>query len=282
MRIGLSTCSKKIDDALFRAYRDAGISIMEIAAAMEVYKSLDFDRLRDLSQQYGITLWSFHLPFSPFEQIDISRPELSAQTVDYYETLIQKASAIGIRYFIVHPSGEPIEEADRPARIACAKKSLAQLANIAAKYGAVIAVENLPRTCLGRDSSDMLELLSAHPALKACFDTNHLLGEDPMEFVQKVGKHFITMHVSDYDFLNERHWLPGEGKLDWQSLLAVLREVGYDGPWLYEISFTAPASIHRPRDLNCEDFAQNARELFSGDPLTVTGTPAEGLTGWRK
>lgn len=282
MQIGLSTCGKEIDDALFRAYRDAGIPVMEVSGSLEMYKDLDYKQLSDLSRQYGITLWSLHLPFSPFEQIDISRPELSGQTVDYYEALIQKASAIGIRHFIVHPSGEPIQEADRPARLACAKDSLRRLADIAAVYGAVIAVENLPRTCLGRDSSDMLELLSAHPALKACFDTNHLLGEDPVAFIRKVGRHFVTTHVSDYDFLNERHWLPGEGKLDWQSILKALEEVGYHNPWLYEVGFTAPASISRPADLTCGDFTRNARELFSGDSLTVTGIPVKGLTGWKQ
>ena len=145
----------------------------------------------------------------------------------------------------------------------------------------MIAVENLPRTCLGRNSQEMLELISAHPALRICFDTNHLLGEDPVEFVQKVGKHFITMHVSDYDFLNERHWLPGEGKLDWQALLAALEAVGYSGPWLYEVSFTAPASIVRPRNLCCDDFVRNARELFEKKPLTVLGKPIDGLKSWK-
>ena len=282
MQIGLSTCGKTIDGALFQAYREAGITMMEISTNAAKYPEIDYSRLGTLSREQGITLWSFHLPFEPFEEIDLSRPELADYTLAYFETLIQKAAAIGIQVFVVHPSGEPIPEATRADRLACAKENLRKLADIGANYGAVIAVENLPRTCLGRDSSDMLELLSAHPALKACFDTNHLLAEPPEDFLRKIGKHLVTTHVSDYDFLNERHWLPGEGKLNWQSILSVLREVGYEGPWLYEISFTAPASIHRPRDLNCEDFAQNARELFSGDPLTVTGTPAEGLTGWRK
>lgn len=281
MKIGLSTNGKEICEALFREYRDAGIGAMEISTAYDKYAALDYGQIGAWAKEYGIILWSFHLPFGPFEEIDLSRPDLWEKSLAYFETLIQKATAIGIRFFIVHPSGEPITEEDRTARLHCAKRSLAELAEIAAAYGAVIAVENLPRTCLGRNSDDILELISAHPALKVCFDTNHLLGEDPVEFVQKVGKHFITMHVSDYDFLNERHWLPGEGKLDWQALLAALEAVGYSGPWLYEVSFTAPASIVRPRDLRCEDFVRNAQELFAEGSLTVSGKPVDGLTGWQ-
>lgn len=281
MKIALSTNGKNICEALFREYQAAGIEAMEISTAYDKYADLDYTQIEAWAKEYGITLWSFHLPFGPFEELDPSQLALWEKTLAYFESLIQKATSIGIRIFIVHPSGEPITEENRPSRLHCAKQSLAELAEIAAAYGAVIAVENLPRTCLGRNSDDILELISAHPALKVCFDSNHLLGEDPVEFVQKVGKHFITMHVSDYDFLNERHWLPGEGKLDWQALLAALEAVGYSGPWLYEVSFTAPASIVRPRDLCCDDFVRNARELFEKKPLTVLGKPMDGLKSWK-
>lgn len=82
-----------------------------------------------------------------------------------------------------------------------AKKSLAFLAEFAGKHGAVIAVEDLPRTCLGRNSSDIKELLSADKRLKVCFDTNHLLGEDNLDFMGRVerqnnhGSHFRLQTV---------------------------------------------------------------------------------------
>lgn len=281
MRIGLSTCGKDITEDLFRAYRDSGIDCMEISTAYDQYHALDYPALKAWSAAYGITLHSFHLPFGPFEELDISRPELQKQSVAYLAGLIAKAAAIGIRIFVVHPSGEPIEEDARPARLRCAKESLRQLADFAAGYGAVIAVENLPRTCLGRDSGDILELVSAHPALKVCFDTNHLLEEEPTDFIRNTGRLLISTHVSDYDFRNERHWLPGEGKLDWQALYAALKASAYSGPWLYELGFTAPASIRRPRELTCRDFAENAKCIFAGKPLSVHGIPEPNLPGWK-
>lgn len=281
MRIGLSTCGKNITEDLFRAYWNSGIDCMEISTAYDQYQALDYPALKAWSAAYCITLHSFHLPFGPFEELDISRPELQEQSIAYLSSLIAKAADIGIRLFVVHPSGEPIAEADRPARLRCAKDSLARLADFAAGYGAVIAVENLPRTCLGRDSADILELVSAHPALKVCFDTNHLLEEDSTDFIRKTGKFLVSTHVSDYDFRNERHWLPGEGKLDWKTLYAALEVSEYTGPWLYELGFAAPASICRPRDLICEDFAENAKCIFSGKPLPVLGIPKADLHAWK-
>ena len=144
-----------------------------------------------------------------------------------------------------------------------------KLADVAAENGAVMAVENLPRTCLGRDSSDMLQLLEADDRLRVCFDTNHLLRETHADFVKAVGERIVTTHISDYDFVDEKHWLPGEGKVDWPALAKLLKNADYQGVWLYELGFRAPRSRPRSRDLTCADFVRNAREIFSGGPITT-------------
>jgi sugar phosphate isomerase/epimerase len=143
-----------------------------------------------------------------------------------------------------------------------------------------VAVEDLPRTCLGRNSDEILELIGAHDALRVCFDTNHLLGENPVDFICKLKGKIITTHVSDYDFINERHWLPGEGDLDWNAIFGALREIGYDGAWLYELGFACPKSILRPRALTCEDIARNARELFDGKNPTVISERIPNIGMW--
>ena len=73
----------------------------------------------------------------------------------------------------------------------------------------------------------------------------------------------------DYDYIDERHWLPGEGDIPWYDLYKTLLEVGYTGAWMYEISPKCPKTILRDRDLTCADFARNANEIFTGKPLTV-------------
>jgi sugar phosphate isomerase/epimerase len=160
----------------------------------------------------------------------------------------------------------------------CAKKSLVLIAEHLKSKNAVLAVEDLPRTCLGRNSSDILELCSAHPDLRACFDTNHLLGEDITEFIRKTGHLYVTTHVSDYDFINERHWLCGEGKIDWLSLKKELENVGYDGPWLYEISLNgSEPTIDRDRRLTYSDFAENYRQIMSNSVPEDVGRGKENL-----
>ena len=260
--IALSTNGKPFGEELFAQYRAAGISAMELSFSKEKCDSFDFDTAAELSGKYGVELWSFHLPFCPFDEIDISADGLKKSTVAYFTGLIKKGAAAGIKRYVVHPSGEPIADGERDCRMKNAKESLAALAEEADKYGAVICVEDLPRSCLGRNSDEILELISADGRLKVCFDTNHLLNEDITDFISKTGKYIVTTHVSDYDFTDEKHWLPGEGKIDWAAVINALKKADYNGPWLYEVGFKAPKTMPRPRDLCCADFKQNAEALF--------------------
>ena len=284
LKIGLSTNGKEINETFFKNCRDAGISCIEVSVSKSECEKLDFERLKKMSADFGIELWSFHLPFSPFTEIDISSTDekLRLQTVSYLSELILKAGEAGIRHYVIHPSGEPIDIIDRREKIELSKKSLRELADVAEKAGGTLLIEDLPRTCLGRSSYDMLELLKADPRLRVVFDTNHLLGEYIPDFIEKVGPYIESLHVSDYDFWNERHWLCGEGKIDWQEVYRGLLRVGYRGPWLYEVEFKAPWSIKRSRDLNEKDFVRNAEEIFENRPITVLGTPIEPMTFWEE
>ena len=279
-KIGLSTTASANTEELFKACADAGVDVVEISRPKAEVDSLDYDNLKAISEEYGVKIWSFHLPFYPFSEIDISKPEMAKESVEYLCSIIDKATGIGIDKFVIHASGEPIGDEERKTRMECAKNSLDILVKFAKERGAVICVEDLPRSCLGRSISDMKELLSANEDLRACFDTNHLLYDDNIELVKAIGDKIVTLHVSDFDMVNERHWLPGEGKNDWQGILSALKEVGYNGPWLYEMGFELPKTIIRERKLTPSDLVRNAHELFEGKEITIFSKPKENLGYW--
>lgn len=279
--IGLSTNGKELTEELFEAYQNAGIKHMELSLTFNYEEeAVDYSFVRDMSKKYGINLWSKHLPFGPIDEIDISNPKIAKQTFNYFSELIKRISDIGVNKFVVHPSGEPIEDAERSERLECAKHNLAELAGLAKRCGSVVAVEDLPRTCLGNTSSEIKELISLNDDLMVCFDTNHLLIEDNVDFIKNIGDRIITTHISDYDFINERHWLPGEGKIDWQSLKEALKTANYNGPWLYEVGFKCPKTIIRERDLNCFDFAKNADEILNDKSITIFSQNKPNLGMW--
>jgi sugar phosphate isomerase/epimerase len=90
----------------------------------------------------------------------------------------------------------------------------------------------------------MLELVSADSRLRVCFDVNHLCqayGSTHAEFVEKLGHLIVTTHMSDYDFIDEKHFFPGYGMIDWCSLVEHLENADYSGPFLYEGGFSPSA-----------------------------------------
>ena len=254
-KVGLSSCGKTLNEQFFAECSQTGINAIEISPEWNEYKDIDYPSLLRLSKQYNVALWSFHLPY-PTTDICSSNREIRMRSVNYMCELIEKASNIGIRYFVVHSGREPVsfEPEERAQAMACSKESLNLLADFAANYGSVICLEDLPRSCLGNTSTEILELISVNEKLRVCLDTNHLLKEDNADFIRAVGNKIVTLHVSDYDFVDERHWLPGKGKVDWKRMINVLEDVDYEGRFLYEIDWD---------DLTFADVAENYKQLMS-------------------
>ena len=279
--IGLSLKLSYLNEEFFAKMKASGVEAVEISCATEDYDKLDYAAIKAAADKTGITLWSFHYPFG-YYNIASLKPGRCEETVAYLSDLTRKASAIGIKRFVVHASGEPIAAEDRAECMRRAKKSLAALSQVAKECGAVIAVEDLPRTCLGNCHEDILELIGDDPTLGVCFDSNHLTLERGEDFLAVTGHRLITVHISDFDFFNERHWLPGEGKVDWPSMMQALDATGYSGVFLYELSFESTGTIERKRPLEPSDFAENAATLEAGLAPKPVDVPYAKLGMWGK
>ena len=72
--------------------------------------------------------------------------------------------------------------------------------------------------------------------MRVCFDVNHLFHESHKDFIDALGEKIITLHISDYDYEDERHWLPGEGEINWEELVSLLKKINYQGVFMNEIN----------------------------------------------
>ena len=287
-KLGLSSCCMSADFGvadIFKAYADNKIEYMELSYGHhDNYLNIDWELVKKCLQDYPtVKIWSFHIPLAPFKKINIATcdKEIFNYTVEFCKGCIDRISELGIKIAVIHPSGEPNKPEDREELLEIASDALAELAEYAKPLGITLAVEDIPRTCLGHNSDEIKRLISKHPDLRVCFDTNHLLDQRNVDFVRELGDKIITLHVSDYDFCNERHWLPYEGKVNWVELVDALEEVGYNGVWMYEIGFKASKNIDRDRDLNFDDFKENHAACISKQPFAPIGTPnREGCMAW--
>ncbi len=271
MRIGMSSVAFDFTDEVFDGLIKNGITDIELSRSQEEHDVTDYNEVKRLADKHGVNLWSFHLPFS---SLDIAAEDKDERwgIVKYWESLMQRSCDCGFDKYVLHSSWVRKEQTpeQREEMFKRSMECLDYLAERAHCQGAVIAVENLPSHtgCLGKDSDEILRLTSANDKLRVCFDTNHLIGEDAGRFLERVGSKIVTLHVSDYDYVREKHWFPGEGKVDFHKLYSQIVATGYDKVWMYELRPRAVEEIGRSTVLTFSDFARNAREIFEGKPLT--------------
>lgn len=233
-----ATSTRVMDLETLKHYQACGIEGIEISLR-HGYENIDWPLFLRNAQEAGLTICSMHLPFSQEISIATQNRNHRSAAIALHRRLIAEAAEAGVHRFVLHPSSEPIADVDRTQCMQLAKEALVELAQWADEHGSVICLEDLPRTCLGRTADEMLELLSADERLRVCFDVNHLLisnGSTHAEFVQKLGSKIQTLHLSDYDFIDERHFLPGNGLINWNEVITLLEEADYTGPFMYEAS----------------------------------------------
>ena len=273
--VSISTsCVPNPDAALFDSFARAGVACAEISMPGRNYAAFPYADCTRWARDAGVAIRSFHLPFYTDETVDPASldPAVRRRTAEIHKHYLEVAADMGARFAVVHACLEPVADADRAERLARSKESMAALAEAGAAAGLTVCVENLPRSCLGNTSAELAEIVAADPRLRVCFDTNHLLLESHADFLARVGALVATTHVSDYDFVNERHWLPGEGKIDWNALADGLDAIGYADAFNYELDFRGnPKTVARDRDLTAADLVLNAREIEARKPLTVHG-----------
>lgn len=209
------------------------------------------ENIRRLIASNGLKVWSCHLPYSGTMDISVLDDARRASNLALFKRMIRLCGELyHPQRLVLHPSSEPISEADRPRRLANAKASIRELAPVAAEIGAVLCVENLPRTCLGRVTAEMKELIADTPDVMVTFDTNHLLIEDHEKYFDELADCIGNIHVSDYDRIDERHALPGNGVIDWPYFHWRLRLSGYNGIFMHEVKAGAgtPADLVRMYD----------------------------------
>jgi sugar phosphate isomerase/epimerase len=209
-----------------------------------------------------LELWSVHSPFGATVDISSLDEAVRQKGLEAVRGSFGLAAELGCQVVVVHASSEPITPPERPARIAQAQHSLASVVGMAQSSGVRAALEPLPRTCLGHTADEMALLLRDLPPEWAgiCLDVNHAnVGEDIVAFIRRFGARILSLHISDNDGVDEKHWLPGEGVIPWPLVIMALREVGYDGPFMYEVSPGSSTLESRLRQVG-----ENYRALTAG------------------
>lgn len=235
-----------------KANKEAGLDYIEVTMNNVIGKDTAgvWDRAAAIKADIdssGLKVWSVHMPYSRTLDISMIDDAKRAENVQYMKDMMRVAGIFQPQYLVLHPSAEPIAPDEREQRLANSHASIGELAPVAKEIGAVLCIENLPRTCLGQNGEEMMRLIEGYDEVGLCFDTNHLLYQSHEDYLKTVAKGKIkTVHLSDYDFADERHLIPGKGLIDNRALWAGLKENGYDGIMMFEC-YGEPAQLDTAR-----------------------------------
>lgn len=190
--------------------------------------------LRERIERAGLRVWSCHLPYGRSCDISVCDTARRERNVAYIERMIRLAALFRPERLILHPASRPVPEQERAERERNSAEAIRRLSAAALKIGAVLCVENMPHS-IGRTSEELLRLIGPCPEAMVCFDSNHLLLESHADFFDALGDRIASVHVSDYDGRDERHWLPGTGVVDWPDFYRRLHRTGYRGVFMFEV-----------------------------------------------
>ena len=199
----------------------------------------DVAAMRRVLDHHGVHAKTIHPPIG---QNNLASPDEDVRRASVAEISECFAAFAGVGGFaaIVHPSG-PGPDAPYDARIDAFRRSLDTLYARADALGICLACENLPGHRRPHPLARMEQLRALldqyPPDVGICLDTGHsvLNGADPADEVKIAGDRLIAVHLCDTDGIEDRHWLPGRGIIDWACLHAALVEIGFDGARTFEV-----------------------------------------------
>ena len=183
----------------------------------------------------GLPVNCIHIPFGNRWNPCLLDEAARLAVVEKFRAILKRTAILKPFGYIVHGSFEPNYEEEREAKIEQLKKSMREMADATESY---LCVEILPRTCLlntAREARRIIEEIGIDN-VRICVDVNHFLQETAEDGVLSLGDLIKTTHISDHDYTDERHWMPGKGKIDWNALLGAFEKIGYDGAFNYELS----------------------------------------------
>jgi sugar phosphate isomerase/epimerase len=204
-------------------YREYGIRHLEFSHVKFIDEAAA-GRIREFCRNIGIIPWSIHS-----EHLNAPGDEALVKYMETQTHCARIAKALDTKVMVCHLPNVAPRAADLKRDVAI----LTQLADITRSFGLKLAIETPPYEYIIKVVDEI-----NRDDVGINLDTGHtfLEGHDPGEVVKKIGKRLFTTHMQDNFGVNDDHQPAGLGKIDWRSLLRGLKEIGYQGPLMMELT----------------------------------------------
>ncbi|HTW27131.1 MAG TPA: sugar phosphate isomerase/epimerase family protein [Acetobacteraceae bacterium] len=214
-----------------------GFESIEISGEPAQYKVDDTRRLLD---QYGIRCWGAVTLQLAERNLAAKDTAQRAASVAYVKSVVQMVGDLGGTMVTVVPAtvGKVVPDGKPEEEWQWVVDGLKQVYELSERLGVRLGLEPLNRFetyFLNRADQAVALAEAVGPNCGVCLDAFHMNIEeaDLYAAIRNSRGRIADFHVADNNRL-----APGMGALDWQRIVATLREVGYDGALTTE--FVAP------------------------------------------
>jgi len=238
---------ERLHPGLLDKMADGGAQAIEVFAARGHFDYTDRSHVRELANWFKSGQVEFNSMHSPiFTTNDFARavePPLNIvdmekrrriEAMDEIKRAIEVAEQVPFRFLVQHIGNS--NESDDDRKFEAALSSIEHLRAFAKPLGVTLLLENIPNDISTPERlMEMLRLLR-YDDLGICFDTGHAHIMSTVHQAFGVLENRIrSTHVHDNQGIRDSHLWPGEGTIDWERTMQLLRSAPHTPAWLMEI-----------------------------------------------
>jgi sugar phosphate isomerase/epimerase len=198
------------------------------------------DHMPNIVRDSGLVLENIHIPYDNCDYLWSEHKPSRDAIVNNYIIWLNDCAKYNIPIMVMHIT----DSLNLPCPNQYGMDSISRLIKVAEDLGVVIAIENT-----GREdyiSFVLSEIQSKN--LGFCYDSshNHIYSKNDLTLLEQFANCIVTTHLSDNDGNKDRHWLPGEGIIDWNKLTNAFPNL-YNGYLTLEVYPTEQQLMQTPK-----------------------------------
>jgi inosose dehydratase len=188
----------------------------------------DVGKLKSELSKYGLTVMSVA------GSIDLT----SEDGIETFDGLLNGAISMGVK--LIFASAKASDDIPREVTY----ERLRKIGDKAAAHGLTVCLETHPILCHNGDEALKTMEGVNHDSIRLNFDTANIYyyneGTSAVDELKKVAEYVKSMHLKDTDGTPRSFVFPplGEGIVDFPEVFRILNEVGFYGPFTFELEST--------------------------------------------
>lgn len=216
-------------ETAYREVAEAGITSIVLTA---LRGNLDL-RERDQAQEAKRILEALQVKAPACHCIDWGTCHLNESDADDHRAMIElhgnfmrNVAELDCKTYVLHIGHKPADGISKEQSMGQVRRALDALAPVAQSLNMVLALENgMEKYGYLVTDSELLALVADydHPAVGICYDSGHAhITADAAATLHLLSPYVVTVHLHDNDGVDDLHLIPGQGTIDWPSVVKEL------------------------------------------------------------